>query len=60
MNWTSSKNKLPEEGEEVLTYVNKEFKLAIFSRQSGGFRLRDGNFLWIEKQEVWWTALVAP
>ncbi len=60
MNWMSSKQKLPSEGEEVLTFIHKKFHLAIFSQINGGFRLRDGNFLWIEREEVFWTALIAP
>lgn len=60
MNWTSSKDKLPPDGEKVLTYIGKEFKLAVFDRQSGGFFLGDENFLWIEMEEIWWTALTIP
>jgi hypothetical protein len=60
MNWTSSKNKLPDDGEQVLTYINNGFKIAVFQRSNGGFELHDGNFLWIEKQEVMWAPLIVP
>jgi hypothetical protein len=60
MNWNSSRYKLPNDGEQVLAYINKEFKIAVFQRTNGGFELHDGNFLWIEKQEVFWVPLIAP
>lgn len=60
MEWTSSKKQLPAEGAEVLVLVKKEFFLAMFSKASGGFRLHDGSFLWIEHEEVLWTRLVRP
>jgi len=60
MKWTSSKDNLPHESEEVLTFVNGKFEIAQFDQGSGGFKLRDGTFLWIEKKEVFWTALIAP
>lgn len=51
---------MPNDGEQVLAYINKEFKIAVFQRTNGGFELHDGNFLWIEKQEVFWVPLIAP
>lgn len=45
MNWNSSRNKLPDDGAQVLAYINKEFRIAQFQRANGGFELHDGNFL---------------
>ncbi|MBL7932260.1 MAG: hypothetical protein JNL60_10175 [Bacteroidia bacterium] len=60
MKWSSSKDNLPHEGEEVLVFINKKFDIAQFKQSSGGFRLRDGTFLWIEQKEVMWAPLIAP
>ncbi len=60
MEWISSKKRLPEEGVEVLVFVNDKFFLAVFSKTSGGFRLQDDSFLWIELKEVLWTPLIKP
>lgn len=60
MEWTSSKTQLPEEGSEVLVFINKHFFLAEFSKTNGGFKLHDDSFLWIEHEEVLWSELVRP
>jgi hypothetical protein len=60
MNWIGSKLRLPDDGEQVLTFVRGNFRVAIFSKASGGFKMHDESFLWIESEEVFWTKLIPP
>lgn len=60
MNWISSRITLPVENQEVLTFIEGEFDIAVFNKTNGGFKLSDGAFLWIEDKEIFWVNLTPP
>ena len=60
MKWFSTKEKLPNDQEEILVRNNGLVSLAKFDHTSRKFNLRDGTVIRLNGENIEWTELVAP
>jgi hypothetical protein len=60
MKWIDVRLTQPAHNQEVIVYYGKKHDLAIYDKESGGFRLRNGSLMFPGDMEIFWSQLIKP